>query len=72
MRKHQTPLHSEQYFPLFKEALFPQYSKGDIPFPLTQQCIERMLHNQGIIDMPLHCDFADAIGDIMSTSITGA
>ena len=67
-----TPLHSEQYFPLFKEALFPQYSKGDIPFPLTKQCIERMLHNQGIIDMPLHCDFADAIGDIMSTSITGA
>ena len=55
------PLHSEQYIPLFRETLFPQYSKGDIPFPLTHECIERMLQNQDKDDMPLHCDFANTI-----------
>ena len=61
------PLHSEQYIPLFREALFPQYSKGDIPFSLTQEYIERMLHKQDNNEIPLHCDFADIVRDILST-----
>ena len=61
-----TPLHSEEYISLFREVLFPQYSKGDIPFPLTQERIERMLQNQNKGDMPLHCDFANTIRDILS------
>ena len=61
-----TPLHSEQYIPLFRETLFPRYSKGDIPFLLTQERIERMLQNQDKGEMPLHCDFADTIRYILS------
>ncbi len=61
----QTPLHAEQYLPLFKDNLFPQYQKGDIPFQLTKERIIEMIHNQCKDDMPLHCEFSEVIREIL-------
>ena len=60
------PLHGEEYLPLFKNYLFPEYSKGNLPFELTEERVRQMLENQSKQDMPLHCELTDLIARIMA------
>lgn len=38
----QSPMHSEQYEPLVREHLFPNYKKGNLTFELTESKIENL------------------------------
>lgn len=60
------PLHSEEYLPLFKSNLFPSYSKGNLPFELTEGKIRQMLENQSKQEMPLSSEVAEFISEIVN------
>ena len=61
----QIPLHSETYVTLMENILFPSYVKGTLPFDMTEGRIEQMLDNQCNAAMPLQCDFAEVIRQII-------
>lgn len=55
------PMHSEQYLPLLKKNIFPNYKKGELPFEITKEHFENLLQNQQNPKIKFKCDFADMI-----------
>jgi hypothetical protein len=57
--KHFTnPMHSTVYEPLFKDSLFENYKKGDMPFSITQERLNRLFEKNNDPRVPISCDFA--------------
>ncbi|MFI3242467.1 MAG: hypothetical protein R3Y43_07870 [Alphaproteobacteria bacterium] len=59
-RNHFTnPMHSSTYEPLVKEHLFPDYEKGDMPFEITKDNLERLFNNNNNPDIKFGSEFAN-------------
>ncbi len=57
----ENPMYSEQYMPLLRENIFPNYKKGEIPFEITKENFENLLRNQQNLNIKFKCDFAEMI-----------
>ncbi len=62
------PMHKDEYIPLIKENLFPDYKKGELPFDIDLERLKCLFRNQnknhGKNDA-IHCDFADFLKEVL-------
>ena len=52
------PLHAEDYLNLFRQIVCPNYKKGELPFELTVDLLNKMLANNNDEKLSIHSDFA--------------
>lgn len=65
-KKHHTdPMVESEYLPLVKKHLFPEYKKGDVPFEITEQILERLLKHNKYPNYFCRCGFADFLEELM-------
>ncbi len=62
----ETPLPTSRHIPLFRDVLFQNYEKGNLPFAFSTTTLRQMLENQAKGDMPFHCDFAELIRHLLA------
>ncbi len=62
----ETPLPTSRHIPLFRDVLFQNYKKGNLPFAFSTTTLRQMLENQAKGDMPFHCDFAELIRHLLA------
>ena len=61
----ESPLQADEYMELLHANIFSSYSKGMIPFELSNDMLKQMMTNQEQVDLPFHCDFAKVIRMLM-------
>ena len=67
-KHHLSPMKETEYLPLVKEYLFPNYSKGDIPFEITSERLEQLFKQKDIKEYFFRCGFADLLEELIKTS----
>ena len=65
---HSRPLKEVEYLPLVKEHLFSNYNKGDIPFEITSDKLERLFKQKDSPKYFFRCGFADFLETLMKES----
>ena len=65
---HSRPLKEIEYLPLVKEHLFSNYNKGDIPFEITSDKLERLFKQKDSPKYFFRCGFADFLETLMKES----
>ncbi|MBE6446235.1 MAG: hypothetical protein E7021_02410 [Alphaproteobacteria bacterium] len=67
-RHHISPMKEAEYLPLVKEHLFPNYTKGDIPFEITSEKLEQLFKQKNNPKYFFRCGFADLLEELMKES----
>lgn len=66
---HITPMKESGYLPLVKQHLFPNYTKGDIPFDITTERLEQLFKNKNKSEYFFRCEFADLLEKLIKNNL---
>ncbi len=53
------PLYDKDYIPIFKENVFSDYEKGELPFSIDDKVMLNFMINYTSLRTSMHCTFAD-------------
>lgn len=62
---HKKPMQEDEYLPLFRECLFGNYEKGQIPFEITQERLNNLFIHNNDKNCFFKCDFATFLEGLM-------
>jgi hypothetical protein len=61
----QEPMHAAVYEDIFRETMFKGYKKGDMPFSITQDHLDRLFKTNKDPRIPISCDFATKLQSLL-------